>query len=108
MFGIGNAFEFGKEQLGGVGFYKIHAKPVAERLHDLFGFVLAVQTVIDENADKIFPHRAVHEGCGDGGIDPARHGAQHLFIARARLDLLHLLFDEPLHSPIAVRAAHLI
>ena len=108
LLGVGDARKFRKEAIGGVRFDEVHAQPVAEYGHDLLRLVLAVQTVIDEHADELTADRPMDERRGDGGIDAARHGAEHLFVPHLAPDLFDLFGDKAAHRPVALGAADFV
>src|ERR1700722_5536115 len=69
--GLGDTFELLQKTSLRVDCHKWHLEGVPEGLYDLFALVLAHQTVVNEHAGELIADRAVHEQCGDRGVDAA-------------------------------------
>ena len=84
---------------------KAIAEPAAERLGDALRLPCPEYAVVDEHARQLVADGAVDDRRGDGGIDAAREGANHLLVADLIPDLLDLLADEVLHRPVGLGLA---
>ena len=59
---IGDARQVLEETIGGFHVDQVHLQVTAEGFLDLLGFAGAQQTVVDEDARELIPHRSVYEG----------------------------------------------
>ena len=94
-------------------------KVVAEGGFDLFAFVFAEETIIDEDADESVAYGFVEQGGGNGGIDATGEATDdpgfafgYAVASSAVIDLFLDLFDgigdEVAHFPVASAGADIV
>src|SRR6202042_856837 len=81
---------------------------IAKGGYDLAGFTLTQQPMIDEDAGELRADRARDQRRGDGGIDPAGEGADHLVAADLRANFLDRALEKGIHLPISLEAGDLL
>ncbi len=99
LLGIGDAGEPVEEAPLRLHVHERHAEVAGEGLHDLLGFVLAQETVVDEDAGELVADCLVHEQCRDRGVDAARERAEDALVPDYRSDALDLLLDDRCRRP---------
>jgi hypothetical protein len=98
--GVGDAGELREEPVLGLHVHERHVEMPSERLLDLVWLPLPVESVIDEHTGQLVADRPVNEQRGDGGVDAATQGTQHLGVADLLADPVHLLVDDVGRGPI--------
>ena len=94
-----------RNELARVGLDDRQLHALGEALHNLRGFVLPQQSVVDEDARQPIADRVVHEHRRDRRIDAAAQAADDAPVADLLADARHRLLDERRHRPVAAAAA---
>ena len=92
-FRVGNAAAGGEETVGGPDALDVQALALVV-LEDVLEFVLAEETVVDEDALEAVAYGAVHQHCGYGGIDSAGKSQDNAVGAYLTLDFIYLRCNE--------------
>src|SRR5690554_1271780 len=104
---VGHPFELAHEDIGGVYVYDLDAKVISKGGHDLFGFVKAQQTMVDEHASKLIAYGLVQQGCGNGRVYTAGQAQDDFIGAHLCTYVGYGLFHIIGHAPVAIAAADL-
>ena len=89
IFRIIKAFERFIEAFGGMDDRQIQPQILMEHLLHLFGFMIAQQSVVHENAMQPFADRFIQKDGRNGGIDAAGQPENHFVVTDLRLHLFN-------------------
>ena len=106
--GVGDPGERGHERVHGVDHHQPHPGGRDEVLLDLLGLPRAQQPVVDEDAGRLVPHRALHQGGGHGGVHPARQPADHVRVAHLLTDHRDRVVDDVGGRPVRGAAGDVV
>ena len=104
-FGFIDTCELIKEAVGCVDVDQIHIEGFGEDLLNIFGFIFAQESMVDENACQLFTDGFVDESRHDAGVNAAGESQDHGLVAHLSADIRHSFFDKVFHGPLAGASA---
>ena len=105
LFGIGHAGEFAHEAVDGIDDDELEAHVLFEGFANLFAFVLAKQTVVDEDAGELLADGTVNERCGHRAVHAAGKTENDFLVADLFADLSDGFGHVVAHHPVGGAAA---